>query len=55
MFGESSTRPVLTSSKRESRGYYRTRQITSAVHNHIKKYGEHALLFKTPDGKIAVR
>ena len=36
-------------------GYYRTRQITSAVHNHIKKYGESALLCKTADGKIAVK
>lgn len=35
-------------------GYYRTRQITSAVHNHIKKYGESALLRKTADGKIAI-
>ena len=36
-------------------GYYRTRQITSAVHNHIRKYGERALLQKTADGKVAVR
>ena len=36
-------------------GYYRTRQITSAVHNHIRKYGEQSLLSKTSDGKIAVR
>ena len=36
-------------------GYYRTRQITSAVHNHIKKYGESALLQKTADGKVAIR
>ena len=36
-------------------GYYRTRQITSAVHNHIKKHGERALLQKTADGKVTVR
>jgi hypothetical protein len=36
-------------------GFYRTRQITSAVHNHIKKYGESALLCKTADGRIFVR
>ena len=36
-------------------GWRRTNQITSAVHNHIKKYGEHALFCKTADGKIAVR
>ena len=41
--------------KKGTEGWRRTNQITSAVHNHIKKYGEYALLCKTPDGKIAVR
>jgi hypothetical protein len=41
--------------KKGIEGYFRTRQITSAVHNHIKKYGDAALLCKTADGKIAVR
>jgi len=41
--------------KKGVEGYYRTRQITSAVHNHIKKYGEHALLQKTACGKITVK
>ena len=41
--------------KRGVDGYYRTRQITSAVHNHIKKYGESALLQKTADGKVTIK
>jgi len=35
-------------------GWRKTNQIVSAVHNHITKYGEAALLCKTADGKIAV-
>ena len=41
--------------KRGVDGYLRTRQITSAVHNHIRKYGDGALLCKTADGRVAVR
>ena len=41
--------------KRGVEGYYRTRQITSAVHNHIKKHGESALLQKTADGKVTIK
>jgi len=41
--------------KRGCEGWRRTNQIVSAVHNHIKKYGESAVLYKTADGKIALR
>jgi len=40
--------------KKGVEGYHRTRQITSAVHNHIKKHGDHSLLQKTTDGKITI-
>jgi hypothetical protein len=41
--------------KRGCEGWRRTNQITSAVHNHIKKHGEQALLAKTGDGKITIK
>jgi len=41
--------------KKGVEGYHRTRQITSAVHNHIKKYGDNSLLQKTTDGKITIK
>ena len=41
--------------KSGNEGWRRTNQIVSAVHNHIKKYGESAVLRKTECGKIALR
>jgi hypothetical protein len=41
--------------KRGVDGWRRTNQITATVHNHIKKYGERALLQKTGDGRIIAR
>jgi len=36
-------------------GWKRTKLIMSAVHNHIKNYGESAVLQKTSDSKVAVK
>jgi len=41
--------------KRGCEGWRRTNQITSAVHNHIKKYGDAAVLTKTADGKVTTK